>query len=601
MNQKHLEILKDETIEKFQDPHFQPLISSLIPSNQSDPAFLKTPSHYIDEYKTYSWKRLEEIWEREILRIFGDVISGEEIYQGSLGSCYLLCALIGMSRYEQRIRDIIVTESINSKGVYSVKFLIQGEYKIVTVDDYIPCNSSNSPAFSRSKNGEVWLLLIEKAWAKLNDSCYMKTWLGTPNEALTLLSEAPCIYEYTQRYIKKGQENILWEKIKTSLLKGHILCADTDEVSPDTGLVSFHAYSIIKAFDFPGVNIKLILLRNPWGDKEWIGKYSKKCLLWTDILKTLVNQELKFSDFKKDFSSFETLKNGTFFMAFEDFIQYFAWTFFSMYEENYYYCYSKFVLLGTQSEANEYLVPPSDKDEITNPALPIDEILLNKFSSAYIEISCQVKLFLCLHQPQKRFQDESNISFIGQIIIVKFSNDSKNYSYVASDFINSDKIYLNLNLQPGIYHIFFRSLSICGNLVLSTYADYPVQIHKLDKKLVLRSWIKDLCLTMPLKESHRNYFDNIEKSSYSTHFVSENNNLGFGYFYYYNGSKTKFLKVEIKFESQHDVLLWNYDTKLEDNIYIVTIKPMSEGIIYLEYLNLPWVCKLSWSHVLKFI
>jgi hypothetical protein len=561
--------------------------------NQSDPAFLKTPSSYIEEYKTYSWRRFEEIWGKENFRIFGDVISGEEIYQGSLGSCYLLCALIGMSRYEQRIKDLIVTESINSKGVYAVKFLIQGEYRIITVDDYIPCNSSNNPTFSYSKHGEVWLHLIEKAWAKLNGSCYMKTWLGTPHEALTLMSEAPCIYEFSQRYIKRGQEFVLWEKIKSSLFKSHILCADTDDVPSETGLVSFHAYSIIKAFDFPGLNVKLILLRNPLGNKEWTGRYSKKCKLWTDNLKILVNHELKYSDFKKDFLSFESLKNGTFFMAYEDFIRYFSWTFFSMYEENYYYSFSKFVSSGKND--NQKI---NGEISISNMS---SEILINKFTSAYIEIPCKVKLYLCLHLPHKRFQDESNSSSIGHIIIAKFCKVRSKYLYIASDFINWDKIYLNLILQPGLYNIFFRSINKCEDLVLSAYADYPVQIHILEKSRVLKSWIKDVCLTMIIKESHRNYFDEIEKSSYSTYFLSDSNNLGMGYFYYYNGSKTKCLKVKIKFELQNQVLLWNYESKIEDGIYILIVKPMSENIVYLEYLNLPWLCKISWSHTLKFI
>ena len=51
---------------------------------------------------------------------------------------------------------------------------------VVVVDDFIPCKTNKNnkaiPAFSSSRNREASVLILEKAWAKLNYKCFMKTW-----------------------------------------------------------------------------------------------------------------------------------------------------------------------------------------------------------------------------------------------------------------------------------------------------------------------------------------------------------------------------------------------------------------------------------------
>lgn len=53
-----------------------------------------------------------------------------------------------------------------------MRFYINGEPKIVVVDDYFPyCNHKDEWAFSRSSaEKEIWVLLLEKAWAKIYGS-----------------------------------------------------------------------------------------------------------------------------------------------------------------------------------------------------------------------------------------------------------------------------------------------------------------------------------------------------------------------------------------------------------------------------------------------
>ena len=72
---------------------------------------------------------------------------------------------------------------------------IDGEMKEIVLDDYFPC-SNGIPLFSRSNGNELWVLLIEKAYAKIFGS-YHKIESGLATNAMKDLTGAPC--EYTKR------------------------------------------------------------------------------------------------------------------------------------------------------------------------------------------------------------------------------------------------------------------------------------------------------------------------------------------------------------------------------------------------------------------
>ena len=62
---------------------------------------------------------------------------------------------------------------------YGCYYRINGIWKLVLVDDYLPCYGSWGLNFSfTSTNGnELWVVLLEKAWAKLN-GCYARVIMG---------------------------------------------------------------------------------------------------------------------------------------------------------------------------------------------------------------------------------------------------------------------------------------------------------------------------------------------------------------------------------------------------------------------------------------
>ena len=53
---------------------------------------------------------------------------------------------------------------------FSVKMLYRGKWRTVDIDDYVPF-VFNAPAFGKSNEGELWVIVLEKAWAKIY-GCY---------------------------------------------------------------------------------------------------------------------------------------------------------------------------------------------------------------------------------------------------------------------------------------------------------------------------------------------------------------------------------------------------------------------------------------------
>ena len=80
-------------------------------------------------------------------------------------------------------------------GICAVKLFVDGKWKIVYVDDLLPCKQSSraqsfTPVYSKGKN-ELWVMIIEKAWAKVFGS-YEKIEYGTRDEGMQALTGAYC-------------------------------------------------------------------------------------------------------------------------------------------------------------------------------------------------------------------------------------------------------------------------------------------------------------------------------------------------------------------------------------------------------------------------
>lgn len=83
----------------------------------------------------------------------------------------------------------------NNPTIFPIKLLVNGKYEIIVIDDYVPYNkekdkiafgSTYSGKYSHSSIDNIWAILLEKAFAKVNGS-YEDIIRGKVTEALGFL------------------------------------------------------------------------------------------------------------------------------------------------------------------------------------------------------------------------------------------------------------------------------------------------------------------------------------------------------------------------------------------------------------------------------
>lgn len=158
------------------------------------------------------FQKLQAVTESRI--DLGSYISPYDIKQGALGDCYFLSALSSMADTPESILKLFKTQVTNTAGIYCMKLYDDGQWKAVYVDDYFPCyNAVYGPAFTKSNGNELWVLLLEKAWAKMFGS-YERIDAGMCREALNALTGAPTKIELTED-ARTGKVN---EKLRDILI-----------------------------------------------------------------------------------------------------------------------------------------------------------------------------------------------------------------------------------------------------------------------------------------------------------------------------------------------------------------------------------------------
>jgi hypothetical protein len=306
-----------ENNQNFKDTQFPPSITSICRSQN----FLVERG--IDP-KEVCWMRPREYCVQAVNsfpQLFLDGIDPGDIRQQAVGDCYFLAALAVLALQPTMVMNIISPSTYNDFGVYQVKFFWKGKWENVVCDDYIPLRIADKSSkdintlFARSASiKEIWVSIIEKAYAKLHGSYENIEGAHSISEALEHLtggfSEVFTIGTPENKNLYK--QMLKWRK------HGHLMVCSTaphDEIDLDKdheaneyGIIHRHAYSIL---DVKQVGeLHFIKLRNTWGNSEWLGRFSDQdSESWTDALK----KKLHFVD----------IDDGIFFMEYSDFIKQF--------------------------------------------------------------------------------------------------------------------------------------------------------------------------------------------------------------------------------------------------------------------------------------
>ncbi|KAL7632549.1 UNVERIFIED_CONTAM: hypothetical protein RMT77_017116 [Armadillidium vulgare] len=312
--------------EKFSDPKFPPHDSSIY--------FSKQPPGVI------SWKRPHELVENPHLFVEG--VSSNDVSQGQLGNCWFVAAcatLAGVKELWQKVIPDFKEQEYGAgglvhPGVFYFRFWRFGEWVEVVVDDLLP-TIDGQLIFAHSKEkGEFWCALLEKAYAKLHGS-YEALEGGNLSDALVDLTSGVSAHlelttgGYVDDFEKRKQ---LFKMMQKEHSEHALMCCTISahthneiEMRTENGLVKGHAYGITalrkanigdtSLFSlFKGrEKIRMIRLKNPWGEKEWTGAFSDRSSEWSKV--TPAEREKLGLTFEDD---------GEFWMTFEDFVENFT-------------------------------------------------------------------------------------------------------------------------------------------------------------------------------------------------------------------------------------------------------------------------------------
>mmetsp|Transcript_43530 Transcript_43530/g.100199 ORF Transcript_43530/g.100199 Transcript_43530/m.100199 type:complete len:839 (-) Transcript_43530:106-2622(-) len=356
------------TGQTFIDPEFVPAPKSLYVNGQCrarDAARLAVVQHFNTHVNEIQWLSAGSILQRpddlqmefasqeEMVammhqfskhiewKVFQSDPSPSDISQGGLGNCWFCGSLAAVSEKPELIRRLFVDPcsrvgDLSKEGIYIVRLCDGGIWRHEIIDGLFPCNKMRMLAFSGARRNQLWVPLVEKAYAKLR-GCYEAMEAGTPAEGLRLFTGWPSILQElrpvsnssgeesaqalrTQAMCPFADEDTLWLRLVSAYESKLIICGScghvegiSDEDYRGMGLSPSHCYSIVKIATAQQGTLRLLKLRNPWGTgRKWVGKYSDSDTEnWSAELKAEVGAE-------------DLGAEGIFWMSLEDIRKYFA-------------------------------------------------------------------------------------------------------------------------------------------------------------------------------------------------------------------------------------------------------------------------------------
>ena len=458
--------------------------------------------------------------------------SPKDVIQGRLGSCWFLSAMALLSENPSLLENCMISQKLETSGFHQVRLCRRGEWVVVDIDDFLPCNRKGKLIFSSGHKKQFWVPFLEKALAKLYGS-YEAISKGLCADGLQSLTGEPCDVLYlqldsqNQSNLFKSQFNYdqnpreaFWRKIIYSKQLGYLmttLCYNDSlkySVFARVGLLHSHIYSILDVEEFRyenGASVRLVRLRNPWGRKEWRGKWSNNWPDWPEHLKAQV--------------SVYANNDGCFWISFQDVLKYFYditickvranWT--ESRQSSYFYDYSY--------QAEVFMI------SITEPGVHEFEIELfaNGRKSRLFDRNADPDIDLCL-------------------VICRVNDPVKLTELTCLEFEHSVEYYINLqtSLTPGYYIVFATSIKAISSLYETSkesdfyehdYYSYNIVFHcqstfSLNRTLLPANIVSDIFYSVALKSNIVKYYLNgsvriLKISGSRTHaiFVENLNNL----------------------------------------------------------------------------
>jgi len=520
------------TGEKYVDKDFPANQNSLIGDNYDR----------ISEWGDAVWLRADDFYGKGNYQVFMDKIEPNDIEQGLLGNCYFLSTLSSLAEWPDRIRRLFATKERNEAGCYCVKVCEMGEWKEVVIDDFFPCNRyKKTPIFTKGNDKELWVLILEKVWAKIYGS-YDSTEAGLTRECLHDLTGAPTMFFFTDR---KEEWGLIWKKLLKAESRQYVMTCGAGEFWTSTGvnekgIVASHAYSLLAAYDEVdayGRPVKLVKLRNPWGQTEWNGPWSDSSSNWTPELKKRLHIENK--------------NDGVFFMAYEDFLKYF---------DDIQVCYVH------------------DSFQYTSKRVTSDANHAKYFK---VKIEKEGKYYFTVNQESKRkHAQNSNYRYSSVNLVIAKIQGNGQYQYATGNSRADKEVWAKAKLTPGEYLVYAKVKWLFQNqndFTLSTYGPGMTNIQEVSKKEHVNMLDQVFMGKAKNSQKKQTYAREGEVNCYSVVDICKD-----GFIYcYYNNQSSRTLETEIYFKEFRGVKLRK---PFRGQAYSLKVPPGQERIVLLKIL-----------------
>ena len=544
--------------QNFKDPLFEANDESLYSSKpevqdyqmQKVPKFLREKKKVLlsqfalsQKEGRYSWAKLGDLFDANKLSVLKpNQKLSQDVVQGELGDCYFLSVLAAFAEEPNIINKLVDPKEKGNNGSFTSNVIIHGEPVKLVVDDTFPVANESKLAFAglNEASGNIWPMVLEKAWAKCNRS-YEDIIPGNSADAFEFLSPAP----YNTFYHNAETRPTLFETITEANKKGYVVLADITETASTNletlsklGLITNHAYTVISSAVLKksnGAEIKLLKMKNIWGTNEWVGDWSDNSSKWTQEFKKEVGLEPK--------------QDGIFWISYEDYLQFYTTTHICKLHPNYDYTTQK---IKSSKENNE--------------PLNLTKVVVKQPGHGYFIVNQKnTRIYRNLKDP------EYENPYCNMVV---FKDDNKNgYTFVGSDSGKHDRLYVECeNLVPGTYYIAvtfpvpnpgfslqqnFENIDFDINFRVGVYSSQKqLNIEPLNEKEIEEvSGFGFEIVENLAKDNQDKYYFAHEGEAKSYRVINfDNNNCGFGYIYYKNDSDA-YLRERAEISSLQNVIL----------------------------------------------
>ena len=355
------------------------------------------------------WKRISEIIPKPV--IYEDIMNINNIRFGRLSYIYFYSVLSALSQFPSLFNKIILTKEYNPNGLYKLLLFIDGEFQIIYIDDFFPCiKNSNVLYFIKPSNFEIWSILIEKAWAKVNGG-YQNIINSWPVDLFRALTGASC-EEFIHDELTSDE---LFNELNYSDKNyGFCISLSNNRDVVEKGLLNYHMYILIETEKVDmGKNLYLYLckFRDPTGESNWIGNWNEKSELWNEKIRKKINK------------SKLNLKKGEFWICIEDVKKYFIRS------DICHMIYDGF------SKTFEF------KDK---------EIMTPKIFNFYLQEEGMVSISIY----EKNWQFHRELRYISHptsLIIAEYDIKNNSIKNIISKYESNNAVEITKNLQKGYY------------------------------------------------------------------------------------------------------------------------------------------------------